>query len=143
MEFCKTCDNLLTLTKDKNDSNSLFYLCKACNSKTECPTNFNSCLLKKNYGGNEKVFYELFVNQYTKYDPTLPRLNNTTCQNPDCPTNDDKSGKESEIVYIRYSEDKMKYIYLCCVCDTAWIHPEYEKVCYIKDGTCGEIIEKK
>ena len=30
-----------------------------------------------NYGGNEKVFYELFINKYTFNDPTLPKVKNT------------------------------------------------------------------
>ena len=35
-----------------------------------------------------------------------------------CPTN--KDGKPREIIYIRYDDSNMKYIYLCSDCDTVW-----------------------
>ena len=50
----------------------------------------------------------------------------------DCPSNVDKgddekkSGgaktvkKEKEIIYIRYDDKNMKYLYLCAVCDHFW-----------------------
>jgi aspartate carbamoyltransferase regulatory subunit len=40
------------------------------------------------------------------------------CPNKDCPTNTD--GVEREIIYIRYDDSNMKYIYLCSTCDTVW-----------------------
>tara|TARA_Y100000389_G_C17468278_1_gene527765 strand:- start:2694 stop:3113 length:420 start_codon:yes stop_codon:yes gene_type:complete len=137
MEFCEKCDNLLTLAKEKG-TDTLHYHCKACNSKRQCPADYNPCVLKKTYGGNAKVFYELFINEYTKYDPTLPHLNNTPCQNAECAKKTSENGEESNIVYVRYSEEKMKYIYLCCKCDKAWIHPEYQKVSFIQDGEISE-----
>ena len=27
---------------------------------------------------------------------------------------------ENEIIYIRYDDTNMKYVYLCCNCDTVW-----------------------
>ena len=58
------------------------------------------------------------INKYTKDDPTLPRINTILCPNPDCPTN--KDGKEREIIYIRYDDVNMKYVYLCYDCETVW-----------------------
>ena len=58
------------------------------------------------------------INKYTKYDPTLPRINNILCPNPDCETN--KGDKEREIIYIRYDDINMKYVYLCYECNTVW-----------------------
>ena len=58
------------------------------------------------------------INKYTKLDPTLPRINNVLCPNADCATNKDDSPRE--IIYIRYDNQNMKYVYLCSTCDTVW-----------------------
>ena len=73
MKFCELCDNLLTLSMSK-ESGSLYYHCRSCRKDEECPHDFDPCVYKKDYGGNEKVFYEMFINKYTKYDPTLPHV---------------------------------------------------------------------
>ena len=57
--------------------------------------------------------FDHLVNEYTKYDPTLPRINNITCINEKCKNN-------KEIIYIRYDKDNMKYLYLCTKCDNVW-----------------------
>jgi aspartate carbamoyltransferase regulatory subunit len=58
------------------------------------------------------------INKYTKLDPTLPRINNILCPNSECSTN--TKNEEKEIIYIRYDETNMKYVYLCSTCDTVW-----------------------
>jgi aspartate carbamoyltransferase regulatory subunit len=58
------------------------------------------------------------INKYTKLDPTLPRINTILCPNTDCETN--TKNKEREIIYIRYDDMNMKYVYLCSCCDTVW-----------------------
>ena len=58
------------------------------------------------------------INKYTKLDPTLPRINTILCPNPNCGTNTDDIPKE--IIYIRYDDTNMKYVYLCSTCDTVW-----------------------
>lgn len=130
MKFCNVCDNLLILSKS-GDSDELFYNCRSCKTKQPCETDFNPCVYRKNYGGNEKIFYEMFINKYTKHDPTLPHVTTMQCQNEECAQKTKKDGTKSDIIYVRYSEDDMKYIYLCCKCDKAWIHPEYQKTEFI------------
>ena len=58
------------------------------------------------------------INKYTKLDPTLPRVSNILCPNADCLTN--KEDVPREIIYIRYDDKNMKYVYLCSSCDTVW-----------------------
>ena len=58
------------------------------------------------------------INEYTKLDPTLPRRNNIPCPNNECDSH--KKGKNSEVIYLRYDDTNMKYIYLCCKCDNSW-----------------------
>ena len=60
------------------------------------------------------------VNKYTKLDPTLPRINNIPCPNPVCESNKDKDAVHPEIIYMRYDDINMKYIYTCTLCDKVW-----------------------
>jgi DNA-directed RNA polymerase subunit M/transcription elongation factor TFIIS len=122
MEFCDVCENMLNLILDKKDGN-LKYMCKFCSSSKNVGANFNPCVHKTNYGGNEKIFYEMFINEYTFIDPTLPRSKQIHC--PHCSKED--AHKETEVIYVRYNDSDMKYIYLCCECKSAWINPEYQK----------------
>ena len=61
------------------------------------------------------------INEYTKLDPTLPRITNIDCSNQDCDSNRKYDSKEDKaILYIRYDDTNMKFIYLCSICDTIW-----------------------
>ena len=130
MKFCSVCDNLLVLAKSK-ESDDLVYNCRSCKTQEQFEPDFNPCVYKKNYGGSEKVFYDMFINKYTKHDPTLPHVTSVQCQNVECANDTKAKGDKSDIVYLRYNEDKMKYIYLCCKCERAWIHPEYQKTVFV------------
>jgi aspartate carbamoyltransferase regulatory subunit len=66
---------------------------------------------------SEQTFSHI-INKYTKLDPTLPRINTVLCPNSDCATN--KDGVPREIIYIRYDDSNMKYIYLCSSCNIVW-----------------------
>lgn len=121
MDFCKFCDNLLNLTEIDTE---LKHVCSTCKRISSLPENFNPCIIQQNYGGDEKIFYESFVNKYTKYDPTLPHVSSIPCPNSSCKST--KTGK-NDVINIRYNEDHMKYIYLCVNCNQSWIQPDYEK----------------
>ena len=58
------------------------------------------------------------INEYTKLDPTLPRCNNIPCPNDNCVCNTED--KENNVIYIRYDDINLKYMYLCTYCDTTW-----------------------
>jgi hypothetical protein len=68
------------------------------------------------------------VNKYTKLDPTLPRIKTIRCPNDECISNklsaqsSDPSVKkeETEVIYLRYDDTNLKYIYLCTKCDKVW-----------------------
>jgi aspartate carbamoyltransferase regulatory subunit len=49
----------------------------------------------------------------------LPRVHNMKCPNAACVTNE-KVGTNAEIIYIRYDDDNMKYLYMCVECDHVW-----------------------
>jgi len=60
--------------------------------------------------------------EYTKLDPTLPRIYIVKCQNDRCKTNSVVEAEQTpaEVIYIRYDDSNLKYIYMCVTCDTTW-----------------------
>jgi DNA-directed RNA polymerase subunit M/transcription elongation factor TFIIS len=102
---------------NSDDPNKLVYYCRNCGNEDKLLAVENVCVSKTQIKKSEQSFTHI-INQYTKLDPTLPRINTILCPNPDCATN--TNNVEREIIYIRYDETNMKYIYLCCICDTVW-----------------------
>jgi len=67
------------------------------------------------------------VNEYTKLDPTLPRVSNIPCPNAACISNrvhEEKVTSEDqlphEVIYLRYNDAQLKFVYICNLCDTVW-----------------------
>jgi DNA-directed RNA polymerase subunit M/transcription elongation factor TFIIS len=102
---------------DQNDNNKLVYYCRNCGNIDSTLSTENVIVSKNQLKKSEQEFSHI-INKYTKLDPTLPRINNVLCPNADCPTN--KNNEEKEIIYIRYDDTNMKYVYLCSTCDTVW-----------------------
>lgn len=124
MKFCTICDNMYYIGIDAKDSNKLTYYCRNCGNIDETATTENICVLKTQIRKGEQKFNHI-INEYTKLDPTLPRIYNIACPNPACKTNHvseetDKKKEPTEVIYIRYDEDNMKYLYMCVSCDTVW-----------------------
>jgi DNA-directed RNA polymerase subunit M/transcription elongation factor TFIIS len=102
---------------DIEDSNKLIYYCRHCGNEEDNILNTNSVIYSSSNKSNLNT--SNIINEFTKLDPTLPRVSNILCPNEDCLTNKEKN-KEREILYIRYDEVNMKYIYLCADCDSVW-----------------------
>lgn len=97
-------------------------------------------------GGNNGSGNVNVVNKYTKLDPTLPRISTILCPNSECPCNrshnatqyanrasiiggeepeeagtpEEADAVPREVIYLRYDDIRLKYIYLCAVCNTIW-----------------------
>ena len=110
MEFCEICENMYYLTTKEED---LVYQCKKCGNEKPASSSVVSSI-----SFSKREQYTSIINKYTKLDPTLPRINTILCPNVDCETN--TKNKEREIIYIRYDDTNMKYVYLCSSCDTVW-----------------------
>ena len=130
MHFCINCHNMyyLKIRDDDDDNkggNSLIYYCRNCGHENTTLTSENVCVSETQLRRSEQKFTHM-VNEYTKYDPTLPRINTIKCPNQECISN--KHGEEAkrEIIYIRYDDTNMKYIYLCPQCDTMWKTDEHK-----------------
>ena len=124
MHFCPKCGNMyyLRLTKDADEQeNALIYYCRKCgNEDDSLVSNMNNLYVSKT-NIKKTTNYKNIINKYTKLDPTLPRITNIDCPNQDCDSNrKDDSKEDKEILYIRYDDTNMKFIYLCSICDTIW-----------------------
>tara|TARA_Y100001978_G_C23606435_1_gene391395 strand:- start:511 stop:891 length:381 start_codon:yes stop_codon:yes gene_type:complete len=112
---------MLYLKVEEDDKNKLIMYCKNCGYKSmEKKDAKNGCIYKADYSEQTDLMVYNTINKYTVYDPTLPRVSNIECPNDTCPT---KSGEDKEVIYIKYNMDEMKYIYVCCKCETAWKNP--------------------
>ncbi len=131
MHFCKKCDNMYYIKLDEDDGNSLIYYCRKCGTEDNdlIATSENICVSKSDK--KEASSYHHIVNKYTKLDPTLPRIYDIKCPNDVCVSNvqkdDEKKGDDveesknkSDIIYLRYDDINMKFVYICTLCDTVW-----------------------
>ena len=115
MNFCSECDNMYYYKLQSENSNSLVYYCRNCGHEKE-PEEANIFVSK--IKTNNKKKHTQFINEFTKYDPTLPRVNTIPCVNEACEFHKTKTNRE--IIYIRYDDSNMNYVYLCPKCDTTW-----------------------
>jgi DNA-directed RNA polymerase subunit M/transcription elongation factor TFIIS len=176
--------------RDDNDevTDSLIYYCRNCGHEDATVSGESICVSDTQLRRSEQKYTHM-VNEYTKYDPTLPRINTIKCPNQECSSNisgggagtviktktaqaqtaqaqtaqaqtaqaqtaqaqtaqaqtaqaqtaqaqtaqvkEDKAVQEEEntvipgnsqreVIYIRYDDINMKYVYLCVHCDTTW-----------------------
>jgi len=129
MHFCNVCGNMFYLKIKDDDKDNIMYYCRKCGNKDDNIINNlqNFCVSKTHIKKTTEV-YKNIINEYTKLDPTLPRIRNMLCPNEACNSNgeqkdgEQKDGEQKypEIIYLRYDNDNMKYIYLCGVCDYTW-----------------------
>lgn len=115
MRFCNVCDNMLYLQLD--DSNKLTYHCKNCLLEVKAgDDDARTCVLGRNYVDDE-TSYKQFVNRHIRHDPTLPRVNNIPCVNPDCNKPVDVP---DEVIFAKYDPVNMRFLYYCNHCETFW-----------------------
>ena len=125
MNFCNKCDNMyyISIYDDKNlddiKKSTLIYYCKNCGNKDTTLDQHNICVSKSTIN-NKIQTIKGNINEYTKYDPTLPRINTIKCPNNNCQTNNEENPEEREIIYIRVDDINKKYIYLCSTCNFTW-----------------------
>ena len=119
MHFCVNCNNMYYLKLKNDNENMLIYYCRQCGNE-ENMDDTNISVLKTHINNVKESFVNV-INEYTKYDPTLPRTNNIKCPNVDCKSRDENdTNEQNNIIYIRYDDTHVKYIYLCPICDTNW-----------------------
>lgn len=137
MHFCVTCDNMYYIRLSEEDPNSIVYYCRNCGHENK-NISLNSVTISKTSFKNKRQKYNSILNKYTKLDPTLPRINTIKCPNQSCKSNHG-GGEEGaavgavvgavvaaacenkrEIIYLRYDDINMNFVYMCATCDTVW-----------------------
>lgn len=118
MKFCNNCSNMLYISISETDGNSLTYYCRNCKFVDHEIGEDGVCVLNTQLKKGEQRFNHI-INRYTKLDPTLPRIYNMRCPNVACKTNVDEV-ESPEIIYMRYDDENMKYLYICVECDAIW-----------------------
>lgn len=113
MKFCPQCDNMFYLNISEEDPNKLCYSCRNCQFKEVIHEESTVIsVLNTNIQSGNEVNFSHIINKYTKYDPTLPIMENGVCPNEKC--------KGKRILYMRYDYENLKYLYICSDCDNYW-----------------------
>ena len=114
MKFCEVCNNMLYISV--TEENALKYYCRNC-SYTEIATDTEPTMISKTVIDQDVATYKQFMTKYIKYDVTLPRVNNIKCPHEQCKDNKEA---DNEVIYIKYDQNNMKYMYYCCKCEQFW-----------------------
>ncbi len=118
MHFCEKCQNMYYLKIDPSSgSDKLIYYCRNCGHEDPTLSADNICV-SSTAVRREKQRYATVINEYTTQDPTLPRTTTIRCPNQECASN--TGDKPREVLYIRYDDTNMKYLYMCAHCETTW-----------------------
>ena len=110
MHFCSNCHNMyyLKIRDAEEGANSLIYYCRNCGNEDTTLTSENICVSETQLRRSEQKYTHM-VNEYTKYDPTLPRINSIKCPNQDCISNTKLGGaKPKATVAATAAEDTKK-----------------------------------
>ena len=119
MKFCSQCSNMYYIGLSESDGNKMIYYCRNCGFKDYETSQEGSSVLKTYMKKSGQSFNHI-VNEYTKLDPTLPRIYNMKCPNSNCITNHSDNKLPVEIIYMRYDDNNLKYVYICVDCDLIW-----------------------
>ena len=129
MKFCSECDNMYYIKINGEDENSLIYYCRFCGHEDNEPAENGVVVLRTDYKKSEQQFSHM-INRYIKHDNTLPRITNMKCPNESCGKKESESAasasaasasaEDSSVIYLRYDDDNMKYLYICENCNTTW-----------------------
>ena len=117
MKFCPNCDNMLYIKIDPTNESRISYYCRKCNYVDSSA--IDNCRIMDVISQLDRDASSYMANPLIKYDPTL-KISSALCPNRECTSNSETSSTERQVVYIRCSEQTMKSMYVCCVCDHSW-----------------------
>jgi DNA-directed RNA polymerase subunit M/transcription elongation factor TFIIS len=106
------------LSIDPDNSDNLMYYCRHCGTQDSDGVTDKSSVISSVQLSDAETNMSRIVNKYTKLDPTLPRIDRIPCPRETCDTNVKQTPRE--IIYIRYDDINIKYMYLCSTCDYVW-----------------------
>lgn len=120
MHFCTKCGNMYYVKIDDESDKQLSFYCKNCGHQDKKLTTKTITILNTTVKDIDRNPEDI-INKYTKLDPTLPRVTNISCPNSECDSHaDTDTDSKHEIIYMRYDNINMKYLYLCPSCNHVW-----------------------
>ncbi len=108
MQFCSECHNMYYLKiQDEEEviGNTLIYYCRNCGHEDTTLSTTNICVSDIQLRTSEKKYTHI-VNEYTKYDPTLPSINTIKCPNQECISNVIGGGGGKKVLTTEEQEAK-------------------------------------
>ena len=115
IRFCSVCDNYLYLQVE-GETQTLQRMCRNCGFKD---TEDQGGLVSEMHIEQRSAEGYTLINEFTLKDKRLPHLYGTMkCISDKCPSA--TQGKESDIVYIKYDTENLRYIYMCYLCQATW-----------------------
>lgn len=115
IRFCTVCDNYLYLQVE-GETQTLQRMCRNCGFKD---TEDQGGLVSEMHIEQRSAEGYTLINEFTLKDKRLPHLYGTMkCISDKCPSA--TQGKESDIVYIKYDTENLRYIYMCYLCQATW-----------------------
>ena len=115
MKFCDKCDNMYYMKLSSDEGTDIILYCRRCGNEDDDVDN-GSCVISTSTDNIDQS--NLHINKYTKHDPTLPHTANIACPNTECSTNTGATPRD--VLYVRYDDNDLKYVYMCSVCDSIW-----------------------
>jgi len=121
LRFCPRCEYYLYLSAGMGVVNQC---CKNCGYTADFTPNSSeeALILETEYRSGSSASGAssgITINPLTKHDPTLPHDKHIRCANSECPSQADASKRDT--IYIKIDPQKLKFQYLCTVCDEQWI----------------------
>jgi len=122
MQFCQVCRNVMYLRAEQRgpggaNANARPVLnCRACGFSRSVDTGvvtvdvFTKALVDAS---------GQYMTPYVEQDPTLPHVTNIPCPNKACTK---PPGEASDVIYMKYDQRNMRYVYRCVHCKTFWKH---------------------
>jgi DNA-directed RNA polymerase subunit M/transcription elongation factor TFIIS len=111
-DFCKLCRYYMYLDQDDK---VLRRICRNCGFQEE---EKGGLVLEMDLKEKTSEGYKILMNEFTTQDPTLPHVNTIKCPNNECDSN--ISGKERDVIYLKYDTVNMKFLYICNICNKRW-----------------------
>jgi DNA-directed RNA polymerase subunit M/transcription elongation factor TFIIS len=116
LKFCPVCDNYLYIQVNA-DNQELTRLCRKCGYKEEDTK--GGLVMEMMIQQQSSEGYKILLNEHTRKDPRLPHIRkNITCPNVTCDSN--KGGKDPDVIYIKYDQVNLMYLYICDICGEKW-----------------------
>lgn len=113
LKFCPICNNFLQMSTEES---KLIYNCRVCSYSEEDKE--GGMIMELNLQEKESEGYKLLINEFTISDPSNPHTSMIKCPNAECPSV--KGSKESDVVFLKYDQVNLKYVYICTNCKTSW-----------------------